>query len=66
MIPKYQIDAGNIDNEMFEKAIESTPDDIYGVYIHKKTLKKSQVSEYKKWFQKKEIPVVSSKELENL
>ncbi|MFW6119992.1 MAG: D-aminoacyl-tRNA deacylase [Petrotogales bacterium] len=62
MIPSYHIKAGNIDDQMFEKALESTPN-IKAVYIHKKALKKSQVTQYKKWFQNKNISVISSKEL---
>ncbi len=65
MIPGYHIDAGNIDGEMFEKAIDATPN-LYGVYIHKKSLKKSLVTEYKKWFKDHDINVISSKELEDL
>ena len=65
MIPTYQIEAGNIDGEMFEKALKATPN-VKGVYLHRKALKKSQVSEYKKWFQRREIPVISSKELPDL
>jgi len=65
MIPRYQIEAGNINEEMLEKALRSTPN-VRGVYIHKKSLKKSQVSNYKKWFQDKGIPVISSKELPSL
>ena len=65
MIPSYQIDAGNIDGEMFEKALQATPD-VKGVYINRKSLKKSQVSEYKNWFQNRGIPVISSKELQDL
>jgi len=65
MIPSYQIDAGHINNEMFEKAISKTPN-LSGIYINKKALKKSQVTEYKKYFQKIGIPVVSSKEFQNL
>ena len=65
MIPGYHIDAGNIDGEMFEKAVNSTPD-LYGVYIHKKSLKKSLVTEYKKWFKDHDINVISSKELDDL
>jgi D-aminoacyl-tRNA deacylase len=65
MIPTYQIEAGNIDGEMFEKALQATPN-VKGVYLHRKALKKSQVSEYKKWFQRREIPVISSKELPDL
>jgi len=65
MIPTYQIEAGNIDSEMFEKALKATPN-VKAVYLHRKALKKSQVSEYKKWFQDKGIPTISSKELPDL
>ncbi len=65
MIPFYQIESGNIDNEMFEKALKATPH-VNGVYINKKTLKKSQVSEYKQWFENKGIPVISSKDFPRL
>ena len=59
MIPTYHIEAGNIDGEMFEKALKATPN-VKGVYIHRKSLKKSQVSEYRDWFQHQGISVVSS------
>jgi len=65
MIPMYQIDAGNIDDEMFEQALQKTPN-VKGAYIHKKSMKKSQVTEFKNIFEKKGIPVISSKELESL
>jgi D-aminoacyl-tRNA deacylase len=65
MIPTYQIDAGNVNEEIFEKAIEATPN-VKGVYLHKKELKKSQVTQYKKWFQDRGIPAISSKELADL
>ena len=65
MIPHYQIEAKNINTEMFEKALQATPN-VNGVYINKKTLKKSQVTEFKNFFEKIGIPVISSKELENL
>ncbi len=65
MIPSYQIDAGNINDEIFKKTLEATPN-VKGVYLHKKALKKSQVTEYKKWFQNQSIPVISSKELKDL
>ncbi|HUS99162.1 MAG TPA: D-aminoacyl-tRNA deacylase [Candidatus Thermoplasmatota archaeon] len=65
MIPTYQIEAGNIDDEILEKTIQATPH-MNGVYLHKKSLKKSQVTEYKKWFEKKGISVISSKELPDL
>jgi len=65
MIPMYQINAGNIDDEMFEQALQKTPN-VKGVYIHRKSMKKSQVTEFKNIFEKKGIPVISSKELEDL
>ena len=45
MIPIYQIDSGNIDNEMFEQALLKTPN-VKGVYIHRKSMKKSQAVSY--------------------
>ena len=65
MIPSYQINAGNIDYDMFKQALEKTPN-VKGVYIHRKALKKSQVSEFKRWFEKNGILVVSSKNLPKL
>lgn len=65
MIPFYQIESGNIDSEMFEKALKATPN-VNGVYINKKTLKKSQVTEFKRWFEDRGIPVLSSKDFPKL
>ena len=65
MIPTYQIDSGNINEEIFEKTIKATPN-VKGVYLHKKELKKSQVTQYKKWFENRGIPVVSSKDFVDL
>jgi len=65
MIPSYHIEAGNIDGEMFQKALDSTPN-VEGVHIHRKALKKSQVTEYRKWFEDHNIPVISSKDLPDL
>ena len=65
MIPRYHIDAGNIDGEMFEKALQATPN-VKAVYLHRKSLKKAQIREYKKWFENKGIPAISSKELQDL
>ena len=65
MIPSYHVDAGNIDGEMLEKALESTPN-VEGVYIHRKGLKKPQVREYANWFEERGITSISSKELEDL
>ena len=65
MIPTYHIDEGNITKEMVEKALLATPD-TQGVYLHKKALKKSQVTEYKQWCNDLGIPIISSKELSDL
>ncbi len=65
MIPSYHIDAGNIDDEMFEKVLQATPD-VKGIYFHRKALKKSLVSKYRQWFENRGIPTVSSKELPDL
>ena len=65
MIPSYHIDSGNIDSEMFEKAINATPN-VEGVYFHRKALKKSIITEYKKWFEERGIPPVSSNDFTNL
>jgi len=65
MIPTYQIDAGVIDEEILEKTIKATPN-VKGVYLHKKELKKSQVTQYRKWFEGRGIPVISSKDLADL
>ena len=62
MIPTYQIQANNIDEQVLEKTIEATPN-LYGIYLHKKSIKKSQITEFKKFFDKKGILVISSKEL---
>jgi D-aminoacyl-tRNA deacylase len=65
MIPSYQIDSGNIDSEMFEKAINATPK-VRGVYFHRKALKKSLINEYKKWFEERGILPVSSNDFAKL
>ena len=65
MIPSYHIDSGAIDWDMIEQALHMTPN-VSGVYLHKKALKKSQVTLFKKWFEEKNVPVISSKELRDL
>lgn len=62
MIASYHIDAGSIDWDMIEQSIRMTPN-FQGVYLHKKGLKKSQVTEYKQLFDHHDIPVISSKDL---
>ena len=65
MIPRCHIDAGNIDYETIEKAIQKTPNVKYA-YLHRKSLKKAQIREYRQWFEKRGIPAISSKELPDL
>ncbi len=65
MIPSYQIDTDNFSSEMFNKALESTHN-VAAVYFDKKALKKSQITDFKNWFQNRGIPVISSKELLSL
>lgn len=65
MIPSYQINAGNVNSNMIKQALDRTPN-VEGVYIHRKALKKSQVTEFRQWFEENGIPVLSSKELPNL
>jgi D-aminoacyl-tRNA deacylase len=65
MVPRYQIEAENITEEMLEQAIAETPN-ITAVYFHRKSLKKSQIREYREWFENRGIPSISSKELPDL
>lgn len=65
MIPMYHIEAGNINEEMIEEALKKTPN-VKGVYIHKKSMKKSQVTDYKNWFETRGIKVFSSKDLKSI
>jgi D-aminoacyl-tRNA deacylase len=65
MIPTYKVDEGTIDDDILEKAIQATPG-LTGVYLHKKDLKKSQVTHLKNWSEKRGIPLVSSKEFQDL
>ncbi|MBN2599867.1 MAG: D-aminoacyl-tRNA deacylase [Candidatus Thermoplasmatota archaeon] len=62
MIPSYHIDSGVIDWDIIQKAIQATPD-LFGVYLHKKALKKSQVTSYKQIFSDHDIPILSSVDL---
>ena len=62
MIPNYQIKKGVINEEMIEKTIKATPN-FNGVYIHRKSMKKSEVTTLKNWFKGKDIKVFSSLEL---
>jgi D-aminoacyl-tRNA deacylase len=65
MIPSYHINSGAIDWTILEQTIQTTPD-FYGMYLHKKALKKSQVTEFKQLFNAHGVPVISSVDLLNL
>lgn len=65
MIPNYQIKDGNLSDEIIRKAFDSTPG-VTGVYIHKKSFKKSELSELKEWFKERNIKVISSNQLSPL
>ncbi|MCK5300687.1 MAG: D-aminoacyl-tRNA deacylase [Thermoplasmatales archaeon] len=65
MIPTYQINSGVIDELMIEEVIKNTRN-LSGVYIHRKALKKSQVTEFKKIFKNKGIRIISSNDLEKI
>ena len=65
MIPTYQINSGVIDELMIEEVIKNMRN-LSGVYIHRKALKKSQVTEFKKIFKNKGIRIISSNDLEKI
>ncbi len=65
MIPTYHLKEDALPEELFEHALTATPN-VEGAYIHKKSLKKSQVTAFKTWFEEKDIAVVSSKDFEDL
>jgi len=62
MIPTYQIKEGNITEAVIDQAIKQTPNVSAG-YFHRKALKKSQMRQFKKWFDQRDIPLISSKKL---
>jgi D-aminoacyl-tRNA deacylase len=65
MIPTYQINSGVIDDIIIENVIKNTPN-LSGLYIHRKALKKSQVTEFKEIFKNKGIKLISSKDLKKV
>ncbi len=65
MIPSYQVNAGNILEDILEKTVQSTPR-VSGVYFHKKALRKSWIHTVSSWFTDKGIAIVSSKDLPDL
>ena len=65
MIPKYQIKKGEIEFKMIDMAIQNTPNCI-GVYLDRKSFKKSEVTKFNKYFEKNDIKSFSSKEFIDL
>ncbi|MBN1861182.1 MAG: D-aminoacyl-tRNA deacylase [Candidatus Thermoplasmatota archaeon] len=65
MIPSYHINPDTIDWPILQQAIQATPN-FSGVYLHKKALKKSQVTNFKQLFHNHDVPVLSSEELPSL
>ena len=65
MIPNYQIEAGLIDKEILQKVFDATPN-LAGVYIHRKSLKKSVVIWFEKVFEEMSIRVFRSVDLKPL
>jgi D-aminoacyl-tRNA deacylase len=65
MIPTYQINAGNFNEIILDQMLKKTPNVSFG-YFHKKALKKSQMREFKIWFEKRNLKVISSKDLNDL
>jgi len=65
MIPSYQIEAGNVDEEMVLKAFNATSD-VVGAYIHRKSMKKTKVHWFEEILEKNNIRVFRTKDLEPL
>lgn len=65
MIPTYQLKLGNFSKEILQQAIEKTPG-ITGIYIHKKALKKSQVTKITNLIDELGMNLVSSKTIPRL
>jgi len=65
MIPTYQIKADNISNIILDQVIKQTPNVSAG-YFHRKALKKSQMRQFRLWFEQSDIPRISSKKLQDL
>ena len=65
MIPSYHIRSGAIDQEMLKRALDATPQ-VQGVYLHKKAMKKSDVTIFKDLCKELDVAVLSSKYLLDL
>jgi len=65
MIPSYHINQDAITLDILQKAIEAS-EPCFGVYIHRKSLKKSQVTHCKEMCEALNIPVVSSKDFTDI
>jgi len=65
MIPSYQIEAGNIDEEMVLAAFKATLGAV-GAYIHRKSMKKSKVHWFENILEKNGIKIFRTKDFEPL
>jgi len=65
MIPTYHIKTGIIDEEMLRKTLDATPN-VRGIYLHKKAMKKSDVTYFKEISVQLDVPIVSSSEIPDL
>ncbi len=65
MIPTYHIKSSKMHKQMIQEAIKKTPN-ASGAYIHKKSMKKSQVTKFKEMLRELNIYSYSSKEFEKL
>ena len=65
MIPSYQIEAGNIDEEMILEAFKATPGAV-GAYIHRKSMKKSKAHWFENILEKNGIKIFRTKDFEPL
>ena len=65
MIPNYQIDTGLIDMGILQKVFDATPG-FSGVYIHRKSLKKSVTREFERMFRDMDVRVWRSADLDPL
>ncbi len=62
MIPGYHLQSEDIDVKIIKTAIKNTPN-VHGIYLHKKSLKKSQITKIKNMFNDSDTPVISSTQL---
>jgi len=65
MIPSHHIVSGAIDQEMLQRALDATPR-VQGVYLHRKAMKKSDVTLFKDLCKELDVAVLSSNDIIDL